>query len=129
GAREVTLQMISRARLTATAEAALMTEVATIWRAAGVGVEWRPAPSGETAVAGEGVYVMVVPEAEGLSSDPNGGGHGLALIRFSGGRAPRHIYASVGAPARGVGGNSRRSRPRPAPGPPRHRRDARAPCP
>src|SRR5262245_13018472 len=116
GPRQVTLHMINRARLTATAEAALMTEVATIWRAAGVGVEWRPAPSGETAVAGEGVYVMVVPEAEGLSSDPNGGGHGLALIRFSDGRAHRHIYASVGATARVVGGNSVRSRLSAAPG-------------
>ena len=106
GQRELTLHMVNRARLPPTAEATLMTEVARIWRSAGVAVQWRPAPSGEREAEGDGVYVMVVPERHGPVPDRNGAGEGLALIRFSNGHAHRHIYASVGATARLISGNT-----------------------
>ena len=97
GPRELTLHMIDRARLTTTAQTTLMTEVTRIWRPAGFAVAWRPAPAGEIQDAGTGVYVIVVPEAQDLTTE---NGFGLALIRFSNGQAHRHIYASVGATAR-----------------------------
>jgi hypothetical protein len=110
GPRQLTLHMVNRARLPPTAEATLMTEVTRIWRSAGVAVQWRPAPSGEIEAEGDGVYVIVVPEAQGVVSDQNVAGEGLALIRFSNGRAHRHIYASVGATTRVMSGDKDRLR-------------------
>ena len=124
--RALTLHMIDRARLTTTARATLMTEVARIWRPAGVAVEWRPAPAGELEAAGGGVYVIVVPEAQDLTSDPNGAGDGLALIRFTDGRAHRHIYASVGATTRVVARDTLNPRLGAAPGRVAQQRVARA---
>jgi hypothetical protein len=100
GQRELTLYLIDQARLPDAARTILMTEVTEIWRPAGVAVQWHPAPSGGEEDAGAGVYVIVVPETEGLMPDQKGRGEGLALIRFSNGRAHRHIYASVGATTR-----------------------------
>jgi len=100
GQRELTLHLVNRARLTTSAETILTTEVTKIWQSAGVAVQWRPAPSGESQAVGAGVYVIVVPEAQGLLPDQSGAGEGLAVIRFSNGRAHRHIYVSVGATTR-----------------------------
>ena len=98
--RELTLYLVNRAKLATSAETILTTEVTRIWQSAGVAVQWRPAPSGESQTVSAGVYIIVVPEAQGLLSDLNGAGEGLAVIRFSNGIAHRHIYVSVGATTR-----------------------------
>src|SRR5437870_10553264 len=66
GQRELTLYRVNRAKLATSAETILTTEVTRIWHAAGVAVEWRPAPSGESQAVSTGVYVIVVPEAQGF---------------------------------------------------------------
>jgi hypothetical protein len=97
--RGVTLHFVDRARLTAPAGTTLMTQVVDIWREANVDVRWAPAPTGETfggETAATGVYVIVLPEIPRRLA-PAETREGLAIIRFSEGRALRHVYASVGA--------------------------------
>ena len=98
--RGVTLHFVDRAGLTAPAGTLLMAQVVDIWREANVDVRWAPAPSGETfegEATGTGVYVIVLPEIPRRLAPVAETREGLAIIRFSEGRALRHVYASVGA--------------------------------
>lgn len=110
----LTLHFIDRAGLTASAETMVMMQVTDIWREASVAVRWSPAPAGETpdgAAAAPGVYVMVLSEIPRRLSPSTTANEGLAVIRFSEGRAMRHVYASVGAINRILARDLARPRP------------------